>query len=272
MNANEPVGASRFRLRFLLQEFELTPGDTLIGRSDECQITIFDPLISRKHARIDVNDDRALLIDLGSRNGCRVNGVPIREPYTLKEGDRVRIGKHELVFSEIAAVAAGARFRQTGSLVFCGSCDTAYAGEMGMCPSCGSEHALNEETRSGVFDERGKEVWAIDMLLELFARAAVSQREQDAERVMRQIKEAIENQVKAGSTIEAARLDPVASAAAELSKLQGSGFWISWAADLYERVGLTVPGFAAEEIARWDSSDSPTREAQPTNLTGRLPG
>ncbi len=47
MTAMQYATATRFRLRFMLQEFELAPGDTLIGRSEECHITLFDPLISR---------------------------------------------------------------------------------------------------------------------------------------------------------------------------------------------------------------------------------
>src|SRR5713101_1475037 len=92
MSAMQYAGATRFRLRFLLQEFELPPGDTLIGRSNDCHITLFDPLISRKHARIQVLGNQAILEDLGSRNGCRVNGAPLRGRHPLSSGDRIRVG------------------------------------------------------------------------------------------------------------------------------------------------------------------------------------
>jgi hypothetical protein len=52
---------ARYRLRFLLQEFDLPAGQTLIGRGDDCHITVFDPAISRRHARIFVDDQHALL-------------------------------------------------------------------------------------------------------------------------------------------------------------------------------------------------------------------
>src|SRR5262245_53911418 len=35
--------APKYRLRFLLQEFHLPFGITLIGRGDDCHITLFDP-------------------------------------------------------------------------------------------------------------------------------------------------------------------------------------------------------------------------------------
>jgi predicted component of type VI protein secretion system len=129
---------ARYRLRFLLQEFDLPPGHTLIGRGDDCHITVFDPAISRRHARIFVDDEHAILEDLGSRNGCRVNGVPVREPTALNDGDRIRIGTQELVLSEVRAATSQVIYRQTGSLCFCGSCRAAYAKEIDSCPHCGS--------------------------------------------------------------------------------------------------------------------------------------
>jgi predicted component of type VI protein secretion system len=132
-----PSAASRYRLRFLLQEFDLPPGQTLIGRGDDCQVTIFDPSISRRHARIFVDDHHATLEDLGSRNGCRVNGKYIKGVVELREGDRIRIGTQELVVSEVLATSQIVH-RATGSLCFCGACRAAYAKEMDSCPHCGS--------------------------------------------------------------------------------------------------------------------------------------
>lgn len=256
MTATHDPGGSRFRLRFLLQEFALPPGDTLIGRSDECQITIFDPLISRKHARIRVQGDEAVLEDLGSRNGCRVNGAVIQAPHRLKEGDRIRLGKHELVFSERPQTAPDPRLRQTGSLVYCASCDMAYPGELGMCPSCGSHAALDEDTRSGVFSERGKESWALDMLVELFDKAIAADRVPDAERIMRQIMTALDSQLKNSHSIEPKRLEPIAGAAVRLAELQNNAFWVGWAVHAYERAGAPLIAALVQAAARWD--DLPT--------------
>jgi predicted component of type VI protein secretion system len=129
---------ARYRLRFLLQEFDLPTGHTLIGRGDDCHITIFDPAISRRHARIFVDAEHAFLEDLGSRNGCRVNGIPLKGTIELTDGDRLRIGTQELVLSEVKATTSAVIHRQTGSLCFCASCRAAYAKEMDSCPHCGS--------------------------------------------------------------------------------------------------------------------------------------
>jgi pSer/pThr/pTyr-binding forkhead associated (FHA) protein len=68
------MSLARFRLRFLLQEIDLPQGDTVIGRSASCQVTIEDPLVSREHARIRISGERATIEDLGSRNGVQVGG------------------------------------------------------------------------------------------------------------------------------------------------------------------------------------------------------
>jgi predicted component of type VI protein secretion system len=112
-------------------------GDTLIGRSEECDVTIFDPSVSRRHACIRIFSGRVVLEDLGSRNGCRVNGVPVKHPVELADGDRIRFGTQELVFSDMQATSDVHR-RITRSLCYCGSCRAAYGQEVDRCPHCGS--------------------------------------------------------------------------------------------------------------------------------------
>jgi pSer/pThr/pTyr-binding forkhead associated (FHA) protein len=140
VNAVRSADSRKYRLRFLLQEFNLPFGITIIGRADDCQVTLFDPSVSRHHARIIVDEQRAIIEDLGSLNGCRVNGARIVNSIDLVEGDRIRIGTQELVFGG-ACESSHVQRRDTGSIFHCGKCHTAYAQEMGSCPACGSVSA-----------------------------------------------------------------------------------------------------------------------------------
>ncbi|MDQ4095582.1 MAG: FHA domain-containing protein, partial [Actinomycetota bacterium] len=70
-------------------------GPMVIGRED-ADITIEDPEISRRHAEVRPAGDRIEIEDLGSTNGTFVNGERITRPYTLSEGDFVRVGQSEL--------------------------------------------------------------------------------------------------------------------------------------------------------------------------------
>ena len=49
-------------------------GSTTVGRADECSLRIDEPGMSRMHARLLPVDDGVLIEDLGSTNGCFLNG------------------------------------------------------------------------------------------------------------------------------------------------------------------------------------------------------
>src|SRR3954470_8973013 len=141
----------RFRLRFLLQEIDLPQGDTVIGRSMTCQVTIEDPLVSREHARIRIAGERATIEDLGSRNGVQIDGTLLKKVHVLRDGERVRIGTQEMVFCAAAPPALGARLggRTTGFMCHCSECGHPYPLELVECPACGSSDRNEEDTMSG---------------------------------------------------------------------------------------------------------------------------
>src|SRR5262245_27827853 len=68
-----------------------------IGRMPENDIVIDNIAVSRYHARLLVADGRVYLEDAGSENGALVNGVRVTERREIAAGDRIAIGKHELL-------------------------------------------------------------------------------------------------------------------------------------------------------------------------------
>jgi diguanylate cyclase (GGDEF)-like protein len=82
-----PTGpALRMGTRYLLEKLQI-----LLGRGDDCDITIQDESVSRRHAIFDLDLDGYMLSDLGSTNGTFVNDTPAnRTP--LADGDYVRVG------------------------------------------------------------------------------------------------------------------------------------------------------------------------------------
>jgi hypothetical protein len=62
-----------------------------IGRMSDCTVPLADPNVSRHHAEIRRDGDRVYLIDLGSTNGTRVNGVPVHQRQ-LADGDVIAVG------------------------------------------------------------------------------------------------------------------------------------------------------------------------------------
>ncbi len=78
-------------------EYDLTLDLYVIGRSDEANININDPSISRAHARIDGDEHQWTISDLDSINGIFVNGSK-RDDYLLKSADIIELGTVRLRF------------------------------------------------------------------------------------------------------------------------------------------------------------------------------
>lgn len=75
----------------------LSKAVTSIGRSKECDVTLDDQSVSRRHAEVHVENGQVWILDLGSTNGTEVNGVRAQRSR-LDDGDRIVIGQTELRF------------------------------------------------------------------------------------------------------------------------------------------------------------------------------
>jgi hypothetical protein len=239
---------ARYRLRFLLQEFDLPRGATLIGRSSDCHVTIEDPLVSRQHARIVIDGDDATLQDLGSRNGVKVNGIAVRGPARLKDGDRLRVGTQELVFCRVEQ-AANASAKTTGFLRHCAKCRLPYPQEVLACPNCGATEQLDEETLSGQFGASSQGSWSVQLLIEVLEKALSLSRVADAERILRRATTQVEERIVQREEVDARQLATLADAAARVSLDSGDPTWGCWAAQVYRRVPHVPPCELIERLA-----------------------
>lgn len=68
-----------------------------IGRLPECTITLADPNVSRRHAEVRPGA-QITVVDLGSTNGTKVNGLRITGERPLVDGDIVSLGSTHLRF------------------------------------------------------------------------------------------------------------------------------------------------------------------------------
>jgi DNA-binding NtrC family response regulator len=67
----------------------------VVGRAESAEIVIDDLSLSRAHAQVSLNDGQVVVEDLGSTNGCLLNGVPIT-CATIQDHDSVQLGAIEL--------------------------------------------------------------------------------------------------------------------------------------------------------------------------------
>jgi hypothetical protein len=80
---------------FPVEQDRNTIGRRVNGREPQQEIALEDPGVSRRHAQIKRQPDGSLaLLDLGSTNGTRINGIAIEANILvpLKDGDRILLG------------------------------------------------------------------------------------------------------------------------------------------------------------------------------------
>jgi hypothetical protein len=227
----------------------------VLGRSPDCQITIEDPLVSRRHARIVITGDAATISDLGSRNGVRVNGRQTEGEHQLADGDRIRLGTQELVFSVVKQRAREAR--PTGFMKVCKECNTPYPEKSPQCPHCG--HVDNgpdseEDTISGLVVEP-KRSWTFQLLGEVIERAIAAGRATEADRLMRRAVREIDERVKQGEKLDPNQVAMITGFALRLARLSGGPEWVQWSLEVHRRQLLMPTTTVIDRLEELEASE-----------------
>lgn len=77
-----------------------------LGRSRDNTIRLDSPLVGRRHAIIQCqNDGEFWLVDLGSCNGTQLNGRPVERPVGLRDGDVIEVAGAQFTFRSAAGAA-----------------------------------------------------------------------------------------------------------------------------------------------------------------------
>jgi serine phosphatase RsbU (regulator of sigma subunit) len=79
---------------------ELDGQEVLIGRHPDCGVQLESNAVSRRHARVFLQDGRYAIEDLGSGNGTSVNGQIIENATPLESRDRIKLGPVLMRFEE----------------------------------------------------------------------------------------------------------------------------------------------------------------------------
>jgi anti-sigma regulatory factor (Ser/Thr protein kinase) len=77
--------------------YEVGP-DTVIGRAPQCEIQLLSRAVSRRHARIEFDGTQAIVSDLGTKNGIKLNGERIQGAAVVSEGDLVVVGDIRMIY------------------------------------------------------------------------------------------------------------------------------------------------------------------------------
>ena len=80
------------------KRYALSQGENVIGRDPGCAVWLDSTSVSRRHARIAINDTGVYLEDLGSKNGTRVGTAAVGDAVPLRDGDRIVFGSVPLTY------------------------------------------------------------------------------------------------------------------------------------------------------------------------------
>jgi predicted component of type VI protein secretion system len=230
-----------FRLRHLQHDFELGLGEFAIGRSPECQLSLDDPLVSRKHALLVVSPESVLIKDLGSRNGVVVNGTKIDTSRVLLDGDRIVIGSQEMtIMARPATVGPQYVRRITTGAQTLSSVVRPHSIEPG--PTRISSEPMREVTKDP------KRVDSFPLLSTLADKALALGRPEDAERILSSLMLEVLNNAQRGDALPIETVDQAAQYGVRLANATMKGSWVDYVITLYAAVRRPCPASIVDEL------------------------
>jgi pSer/pThr/pTyr-binding forkhead associated (FHA) protein len=225
----------RFRLRYLQHDLELNEGTFAVGRSASCQLSLDDPLVSRRHAIFEHRDGGVTIEDLNSRNGVIVNGRRIQAKVNLSVGDRIIIGLQELTL-----LAALEGTNMTGGV-----------GKMTlpkMRVSTPSSEFRNAQTDSDPEPSMVRRAAQFKLLSGVAEKALAMGKAGEAERLLASALADVIEASRAGRPLPPTLVDHAAKFSAKLATATGKGGWADYVIELYAAQKRPCPAHVIDEL------------------------
>jgi len=227
----------RFRLRYMNHDLELNEGEFVVGRNASCQLSLDDPLVSRRHAVFNVRADTVTVEDLGSRNGVSVAGERITGRVLLRPGDKVQIGSQEMVLVAAGAEAVRAATRNPLKMTL---------------PKMPEVNALSSRppSQSEADPEASmvRRADAFNLLGSVAEKALAMGKAAEAERILASPLADVIEASRQGKRITPSLLDQAARFSARLATSTGKGAWADYVIELYQSQGRMVPAPVIDEL------------------------
>ena len=222
----------RYWLEYAGHAFELRQGPLVLGRSADCNLVLDDGLVSRRHAQFRVERGRVLVEDLNSANGVLVNDERIHSLRPLVPGDRITVGKQQMIIRARTMGAQGGRGKRFGA-------QTLHAG--------GGERSEQFDTLSGVDTlERSRE--ALELIGGVVDKVLALGRAEEAERMLTPRLLGLMESVESGLETTDRALTQAARYAVKLAGATTKGAWADYVFRLYAVVKRPLPGEVVDEL------------------------
>jgi pSer/pThr/pTyr-binding forkhead associated (FHA) protein len=260
------------RLRYLAHDLEVPVGQFVIGRSPECQLSLDDPLVSRRHAVLTVHDEHATVEDLGSRNGVMVNGSKIEGSHDLSDSDKITIGSQEIIITYSAEAHPASTKRidtrmrlptLTGPQGDEPEAVAPPAASIAEAAAAASLVMLPDELRDDVEEDSttfaapaiaidrmrqpDKRINSLALIGGVADKALALGRAEEAERLLaRSLTEVLEK--AATGHVDATICARAALYATKLADATGRGGWVDYIFELYTTLGALLPAHVVDEL------------------------
>jgi predicted component of type VI protein secretion system len=236
----------RYRLRYLHHDLELTEGQFVVGRSAGCQLSLDDPLVSRRHALLVVAREGVTVEDLGSRNGVVVNGDRIAGVRLVTPGDKIVIGSQELTLLE-GRDSAG---RETASLQMGKRTLPKFpaAPELIAGREHGSSAPPQPPPEMDAEPSMVRRADAFNLLGSVAEKALAMGRADEAERLLASPLADVVEASRAGKRLSPWLVDMAARFAAKLATSTAKGAWADYVVELYDAQTRPCPGPVIDEL------------------------
>jgi predicted component of type VI protein secretion system len=226
----------RYRLRYLQHDIELNEGQFVIGRSAGCQLSLDDPLVSRRHALLVVSGDIVTIEDEQSRNGVLVNGQRIAGRTPITAGDRIGIGSQELTLLAAAADKVGA------------ATQVVFGKQTLTRMPAAADPVISTPVDSETDTTITRRAQAFHLLAGVAEKALAMGRADEAERLLTSPLADIMEAGRAGKSLAPALVDGVARVAAKLATATAKGGWVDFVVELYQAQGRPCAGPVIDEL------------------------
>jgi hypothetical protein len=241
------------RLRYLAHDIEVPPGQFVVGRSADCQLSLDDPLVSRRHALLSVGGDGVWVEDLGSRNGVLVNGARTSGKQRVGDGDRITIG------GQTMTVSTSGGFDALATVVL--PHEEAYRREtqtLTMTPAdlVREEDAEEPTTSIGLSpfakanQKPDRRVHGLSLIGGVADKALALNRADDAERILARGLADLLARTESGEEVNAELVDQAGFYAARLAAATGRGNWVDYIFQLYTPLRRLLPATLIDDLYR----------------------
>lgn len=225
----------RFRLRYLQHDLELNEGAFAVGRNASCQLSLDDPLVSRRHAIFEVGHGGVTVEDLNSRNGVIVNGQRVEGKTPISVGDRILIGSQELTL--LAAREANVGAMAIGKMTL---------PKMRLnTPSAGLQQVQVDGDHEPSMVRRADQFKLLSGVAE---KALAMGKAGEAERLLASALADVIEATRASRPLPPMLVDQAAKFSAKLATATGKGGWADYVIELYQGQGRPCPAHVIDEL------------------------